>query len=71
MKYPESAIRLRDLRERANLTQKKVAEELNVGQGAVSHWESGDTQPARKYHCLLAQLYNVPTNELLQHPQDR
>ena len=56
---------MKSLRLRANLVQKEVAYELDVSQTAVSHWESGDTKPCRKYHRKLANLYGVSVEELL------
>ena len=55
---------MRELRLAAGLRQIDVAKKMNVDQGAVSKWESGETRPSRKYHKKLAKLYGVTVEEL-------
>ena len=55
---------LKELRERATLTQAQVAKKMFVDQSCVSHWEAGDWKPARKYHKKLAKLYGVTESEI-------
>lgn len=55
---------MRELRLAAGLRQIDVAKKMNVDQGAVSKWESGETRPSRKYHKKLAKLYGVKVEEL-------
>ena len=43
-----------------------VAKKMNVDQGCVSKWESGETRPSRKYHKKLARLYGCTVDELLR-----
>ena len=57
---------MRELRLAAGLRQIDVAKEMNVDQGAVSKWESGENKPCRKYHKNLAKLYGVTVAELAQ-----
>ena len=57
---------LRQLRENAGLRQVDVAKKLDVDQSAVSHWESGDTRPSRKYQKKLAKLYGCTVDDLLR-----
>lgn len=57
---------MRELRLAAGLRQIDVAKKMNVDQGAVSKWESGETRPSRKYHKKLAKLYGVTVAELAQ-----
>ena len=55
---------MKELRLAAGLRQIDVAKKLDVDQGAVSKWESGETRPSRKYHKKLARLYGVKVEEL-------
>ena len=50
---------LRNARERIGLDQKDVSDKVNVAQGTVSAWETGQQVPTRKYLSTLADLYNV------------
>ena len=56
---------LEDLRIRAGLSQLDVGKRLNVTQSAVSHWERGDYNIARKYHKKLARLYQVTPGDIV------
>ena len=56
---------LYQLRKENNLTQRFVAYELNVTDKAVSKWEMGKSKPDLEKLKLLATLYNVPLNDLL------
>lgn len=56
---------LYQLRKENNLTQRFVAYELNVTDKAVSKWEMGKSKPDLDKLKLLATLYNVPLNDLL------
>lgn len=59
--------KIRQLRERMNLTQKDVAEFLGITHTAVGKWESGKGMPragmlpmiAYLYHCTVDDLYDV------------
>lgn len=54
-----------ELRLKAKMLQREVANKLDVSQAAVSHWETGDAKPCRKYRQKLARLYGVTEEELL------
>lgn len=56
MKYNE---RIREIREDHFLTQKKVADLLNVGQRTYSDYESGKTRIPIDNIMILAKYYNV------------
>ena len=58
-------LKLREYREKIGLRQVDVAKKMNVDQGAVSKWESGETRPSRKYHKKMSKLYGVTVDELL------
>ena len=57
---------LKDHRTRCRMTQEFVAESLGVSRQAVSKWETGDSDPSMSSLVLLAKLYGVPLEELLQ-----
>lgn len=57
---------LREFRHKAGLTQKQVAELIDVDQAAVSNWERGKYDPIRKYRRKLAKLYGCTVDELLK-----
>lgn len=57
---------LKELRVAAGLRQVDVAKKVKVDQAAVSKWESGETNPSRKYHKILAKLYGCTVDELVK-----
>jgi len=46
--------RIRELRDKAQLTQKQLAEILRVGRGAVARWELGKREPEERNYSALA-----------------
>lgn len=59
------SIRLKQLREIANLTQKELANKLETSQQNIAFWESGKRNP--KYEMLkkLSMFFNVNPDYLL------
>lgn len=57
---------LKDHRTHCKMTQEFVAESLGVSRQAVSKWETGDSDPTMSNLVLLAKLYGVPLEELLE-----
>jgi len=57
--------RLRECREKANLSQKYVALTLGVAAPSVANWERGKTNPAHENIVRLADLYGVSVDYLL------
>lgn len=57
---------LKERRVNSGLRQEDVAKKLNVGQGAVSRWESGETKPVKKHRVKLAKLYGCTVDEILK-----
>lgn len=53
------------LRKINNITQEKLAAELGVSVGAVSKWETGNAMPDVVMLCVLADFFDVTTDELL------
>ena len=57
--------RLKTLRLEAKLTQKELAEKLEIGQNTYSYWEKGIRKPVGENLNKLANFYNVSTDYLL------
>lgn len=59
---------MRELRIKAGLTQKEVAERLGVGTRTLNNWENGRHTPvlALDKWLILAELYGVTVQELSQ-----
>ena len=51
---------LRQLRLRAKLTQKQVADVLHVTEQAVSGWERGENPPSAQHALKLEAIYEAP-----------
>lgn len=60
---------LKQLRETHHLTQEQMAKRLMVTRQAVSHWETGETQPNTETLKLLSREFNVSINALLGSPR--
>ena len=58
-------MRLKDLREDNNLTQKAVAKYLNVKQNTYSQYESEKRQIPLEALIALARFYNTSTDYIL------
>lgn len=63
-------MRLRECREKANLSQKYVALSLGVAAPSVSNWESGKTKPSRENTVRMADLYGVSVDYLIGRTDD-
>lgn len=59
------AQRLKELRLQANLTQKDIADQLNITQPTYQGWESGKRNPSGKTLEKLSLLFNVSIDYLL------
>ena len=53
------------LRKEKNLTQKQLADKLNVSDKAISRWETGKGYPDIEFLMELSQEFSVSINELL------
>ncbi len=58
-------MRIRDLREDRDLTQKEVANYLNIKQNTYSQYENGQRQLPLEHLIALAKLYNTTTDYIL------
>ena len=58
-------MRLKDLREDADLTQQRVAEHLHIRQNTYSQYETGTISLTAELLIKLADFYNVSVDYLL------
>ena len=58
--------RLKDIREDNNLTQKNVAEFLNMKQQQYSRYENGTNEIPFEYIIKLAKFYNISIDYLAE-----
>ena len=58
-------IKLKELRTEKNLSQKELAELLNVSQRSISNWENGEREPNFEMLVAIAQFFEVTTDYLL------
>jgi transcriptional regulator with XRE-family HTH domain len=58
-------IMIKNLREKANLTQKDLADKLSISFQAVSKWEKGECYPDLSQVVALSESFKVPLNQLL------
>ena len=57
--------RIKALRRKMNLTQEELAERLNVSFQTISKWETNASLPDVTMFPLLANFFNVTTDELM------
>lgn len=57
--------RLQELRNEKSITQKTMAESLNITVPTLSHWECDYQEPSFKDLIMLSQFFNVTIDELL------
>lgn len=63
-------MRIKELREAANLRQKQVAEHMGVLQSAVSNWETEAALPKARQLPILAEVLGCTIDELFGRGQD-
>lgn len=57
-------ITLKAARVNSNLTQKAVAEELNVSVSTIKNWEKGVSYPKQPQICQLCELYGMSFDDI-------
>ena len=57
---------LRDLRKQYGYTQKYVAEQLGIVYQSYQHYELGLSTPSLQHFIMLAKLYDVSYEDLLE-----
>lgn len=61
-----TGLKIRKLRELRNYTQEYMAEHLKVGQNTYSRWENGEVEPKLTHLRTIAEVLEVPVEELLR-----
>lgn len=65
MKKKSLALKLLELRQSHNLTQKELCESLNIGRSTYSYFETGNRIPDLETLLLIAQYYHVSLDKLV------
>lgn len=65
MKKKSLALKLLELRQSHNLTQKQLCEALNIGRSTYSYFETGSRIPDVETLLLIARYYEVSLDELV------
>jgi len=63
--------KIKELRKRNDVTQEQLAEFLGVTSQAISKWESENGYPDIEFISLIADFFNVTTDYLLNHSQQK
>lgn len=65
MKNYDFANKLYELRKAHNLSQKELADELNISNKAISKWETGDAMPSLNVLIQLSKIFDISIDELI------
>ena len=57
--------RLKDLRIERNLSQQDIGNKVNMSKMAISHWESGHSEPSIAQLILLSEFFGVSVDYLI------
>jgi transcriptional regulator with XRE-family HTH domain len=63
-------IRLLELRNEKNLSQRDMAKILNISQGTYNNWENQNTQPSIEQLIFLAKFFGVSVDYLIGNSDD-
>lgn len=63
--------RVKELRINQSWTQQELGNRLGVSKQSVSNWENGNIMPSIELLCRLADLFQVPTDYLLNSNSSR
>lgn len=63
-------MRLRELRKNRNITQLKLALDLNMSQNTISRYETGEREAGYAELIRIADYFNVSIDYLLERTQD-
>jgi transcriptional regulator with XRE-family HTH domain len=64
-------MRLKELRKEKNITQIKLAMDLNMSQNTISRYETGERQAGYDELIKIADYFNVSIDYLLEHSDER
>jgi len=57
--------RIRELRKQMNMTQKELANHLQIADSTLSYWEMGKYEPDKEALMKLSRFFNVPIDYIL------
>ena len=57
--------RLKELRTERNISQKALGSVLNMSKMAISHWESGHSEPSIAQLIFLSEFFDVSVDYLI------
>lgn len=57
--------KLIELRKANNLSQETLAEKLGISRQTISEWECGEISPNTEQMAMLAKIYQIPVDDLL------
>lgn len=60
------SIRLKELREAHGLSKAEMARKIGISGGAYSNWEYGNREPSIDTLKKIANIFNIPSSELLK-----
>ena len=58
-------MRLKEIRKRKNISQLKLAMDLNLSQNTISRYETGEREPGIAELILIADYFNVSVDYLI------
>jgi transcriptional regulator with XRE-family HTH domain len=64
------SLRLKELRQARNMTQLKLALELNMSQNTISRYESGEREPGISELITIADYFNISIDYLLERTEN-
>ena len=62
--------RIREYRRNNGLLQSELAKLLNVSQGTISQYETGNSEPDNETLKAIARIFNVSVDEILGYDKD-
>ena len=65
------AVRLKELRKQAHLTQVELAKRLGIGQSSYADWERGKKKPTQENLVKIAQVLNVSVDYLVGNSEEK
>ena len=65
------AVRLKELRKQAHLTQVEFAKRLGIGQSSYADWERGKKKPTQENLVKIAQVLNVSIDYLVGNSEEK
>lgn len=57
---------LKNIRKEQKIGQKELADKLSVSAKTVSHWETGYTEPSINQLIMLADIFEITIDELVE-----